>query len=112
MSSIQEIELSIEEAKEKISRRDAALKLSGNREFKKLILDGYFKEEASRLVSLMGDPAAKDYRDDIIMDAQAISSFQQYMRLIVQMGNIAEAELKAHQEILDDERAMDEEVDI
>jgi len=83
MSEIEEVELSITHAKEIIQKRDMAMKLSNNREFKKLVLEGYFKEEAARLVSISGEENFKDHQDDIFDAIKGISHFRQYMQNIV-----------------------------
>ena len=55
MSDIEQVELSLEHAKEIVARRDKAHKLASNREFKALFLEGYFKDEAARLVAICGE---------------------------------------------------------
>lgn len=107
MSDIEQIELSIEDAKELIKRKDMALKLASNREFKKLVLDGYFVDEAARLVAVSGDYLQKDYRDEIFDAIKAISHFKQFMQNIVKTGEIAERELRDQEEVLDELRAAD-----
>lgn len=102
MSDIQELEISIEDAREKVKLKDMALKLASNREFKKLILEGYFKEEAARLVAISADFSMKDYRDEITMNIQAISCFKQFMQNIVRTGEMAESELEQSQEVMDE----------
>lgn len=109
MSEIEEIELSIAHAKEMVSKKQMAEKLASNREFKKLILDGYFKDEAVRLASLSADVQMKEHRDEIFMNIQAISVFRQFMQNIVRMGEVAEAELREYQEALDEERLLEDE---
>jgi hypothetical protein len=105
MSDIEMIELSIEEAKKMIEKKNLVEKLMRNREYRRIIEDGYFKEEAARLAGCSADPAMEQYRDDIFLGIQAISKLQQYMRTLVQMGNIAERDLNEHNEALDELRA-------
>ncbi len=106
MSKVEEIELSLEKAKELVERKRMAEKLASNREFKKLVLDGYFKDEAVRLVGLLGDPGAAPYREQIQLEMAGISMFQQFMRNVIRMGQIAESEMPEHEQLLDEVRDM------
>lgn len=104
---IQKVELSIEEARKYVEQRDAALRLADNRDFKKLVVEGYFKEEAARLTGLLGErgenlPFA---REDIIADLSAIAAFQRFMRQIVMKGDIMEKEIEVNSEALEYMRA-------
>ena len=47
---LQELEDNMNDAKHFIDIKDSTIKLFKNREFKKVVLDYYFKEEAARLV--------------------------------------------------------------
>lgn len=53
---IQEVELSIEEAKQVVEFGEAIERLSKNPDYQKVILEGYMRDEALRLVKLTGDP--------------------------------------------------------
>lgn len=104
-NDIETVELSIQEARKYVARRDAAIRLADNRDFKNLILDGYFKEEAARLTGLLGErPAPGETlpftREMIMADLEAIAALQRYMRLIVQQGDIMEKEIDVNTEAL------------
>lgn len=106
-SDIEKVELSIEEAKKMVDRRDIALRLADNRDFKKLVIEGYFKDEAARLTGLLGErgdnlPFTKEM---IVSDLEAIASFQRFMRLIVMQGDIMEKEIEVNSEALEHMRA-------
>lgn len=105
MSDTHELETTIEELREIVARKHAAIKLESNREYKKLILDGLFKEEAARLVSLSAEPSMIREAELIMESIRAISHFQQYMRAIIQMGTVAENNLAEHMEMLEETRA-------
>lgn len=105
MSQTEEIELSINEAKKMIARKDAAHRLSDNADFKTLVLEGYLKDEAVRLSHLTADVTVKDHRDEILLALQGISLFRQYMQNIIRMGEMASAELYDYEQALDDIRA-------
>lgn len=102
-----EIEVSLAQAKKMVERKAMVHKLLGNREFKTLILEGYYKDEATRLVGLLGDPAMQPHRDDIIRSMEGISQLQGYFRTVVQMGSVAEREVADYQNELEEIAAAD-----
>lgn len=53
---LEEIEVSDKRAKEFISKANALENLYKNKDFKKVILEGYFEKEASRVVMLRAEP--------------------------------------------------------
>jgi len=101
-SQIEEVELSITEARKMVHKRDQLFKLMKNRDFKVIVEDGYLIDEAARLVSISADSNLKDVRDDIFTAIQGISTFRQYMHTIITMGNMAENEIRDNEELLDD----------
>jgi hypothetical protein len=105
MSDTHELETTLEDLREIVARKNAAIKLESNREYKKLILDGLFKEEASRLVAISAEPSMAREADLIMESIRSISHFQQYMRSVIQMGTIAENNLAEHMEMLEEVRA-------
>lgn len=50
MTDLEQLEIQIETAQSMRSMRDSCVRLENNADFKKVIGDGYFKEEAARLV--------------------------------------------------------------
>lgn len=105
MSTTEEIELSIQEAKKLIARKDAAQRLADNRDFKELVLEGYLKDEAVRLAHISADANMKEYREEIMLSMQGISLFRQYMQNLIRMGEMAQAEMYDYEQALDDVRA-------
>jgi len=105
MSDINQIELSIEQARKLVDRKNQIEKLTSNREFRRVILDGYFTEEAARLASIAGDPLHEKGRDDIMLSLQAISKLRLFLHNSMIMGNMAEQELRDHMELLEETRA-------
>jgi hypothetical protein len=99
---VQQIELSIEEARKIVKRRDMAQKLASNREFRKLILEFYFVDEAARLVGLLSEEETKANREDIQDMMKGIAYLRLFLRQTIQMGNIAAAELADLNEALDE----------
>jgi hypothetical protein len=110
MSDIQDLEQGIKDAEELLGHRKMALKLSENREFRKLFTEEYFVNEAARLVQLSADPSLKpEQRADALAMAQATGHAKRYLSMCVQMGAVAERELPAMHEALAELRAVEAE---
>lgn len=106
MSEVQQLEQQLKDAKYLIERRDMALRLAENRDFRTLILDGFCKEEAARWVQLSTDPALNaEQRADSLQMAQASGPLKRYLSVQVTMANVAERELPDLEEAIDAARA-------
>jgi hypothetical protein len=110
MNEIEQIEISIEAARADIASMDALLRLVRNKDFIALIDEGYFVNEASRLVITKADahmqqPAEQTYINNGIT---AIGHFRLYLRTIMATGRTAENAIKEDQktrdELLEEER--------
>ena len=99
-TQIEQIEVSIEQAKDAIDRMKTLERLRNNDDFIKIIREGYFKEEAIRLVMMksshnfQGEQAQKD----IIKDIDSIGRLEQYFGAIYQIGHTAQRALEADEE--------------
>lgn len=102
MSELRELELSIERARELIATKNAIERLNDDANFKRVILDGYLKNEAVRLVLLKADQNFQSAEDQKQLDKsiEGISYFASFMRTQLQLGRMAEKELADNQEIL------------
>ena len=71
-------------------------RLEGNKDFQKVILDGYITRKALDAVSLLSDPAIKQrgQRGDVVEEITSISNFQYYLQMIHQFGAGARADLE------------------
>lgn len=108
MSEILELEQDIKNAEELVARREMAIKLSSNREFRKIFMDDYFVTEAARLVQLSADPALTlEQRADALAMAQATGHAKRYLSMMIQMGAHAARELPQAREALDELRGAD-----
>jgi hypothetical protein len=109
--NIETIEISIKQGKETVDKMNSLLKLTKNKDFKKVIDDGYFVEEASRLVLLKADPSLQSVEDQRQIDNSilAIGYFRQYLATIFQLGRMAEKSLKEDEEVR--EELMSEELE-
>lgn len=109
---IETIEITIEQAKEAVQLRDDAFALSENPIFKKLIMQGYFEKEPARIASIYAHPSiSPEQRGMLERDLHAVGAMRLYMQKLIQLGDIADREIKASQETLDELRSMrDDEV--
>jgi hypothetical protein len=101
--AVEEIEVSMEQARAAIQRKERLLRLMENQDFKDIILEGYFEKEPARLVSLLRDSSFQSAEDQqsIIDDMKGISSLRQYLRTVHQLGQQMEVTLKAQQQTVE-----------
>lgn len=104
--AIEQIEISIEESKKLIEFGDAIRRLDNNPDFVKVILEGYFKEEASRIVLLKGDYGmqAQEHQEFLDKMVIAIGGLKQFLLSKLRMAEAAaqalEADRETHAELL------------
>lgn len=106
---IQAIESNIREAKKFVEQGDALERLRANRDFKKVITEGYFEREAIRLVHLKADPnmQSPDSQKSIIAQMDAIGSLDQYFMAVFAQANMARKAIDSSEEMIDEIRAED-----
>ena len=110
--TVQILEANIQRAKEFQELGKALDRLEDNRDFKLLIVDGYIKNEAVRLVHLKADPAFQtvDKQKSIDKDIEAIGGLLSYFRKVDHQAEQAvkaiEADEAARDEILAEELAQ------
>lgn len=78
---IQQVELTIEEARKILAIGEAIERLENNEDFKKIIFEGYFVDQAARYTGLLAEPAlqAADKQANIIHCLRGISELRQYL---------------------------------
>lgn len=115
---IKQLELSIEEAKEMIALGDAIEKLYKNTYFKKVILEGYFKDEAIRLVMAKSNPMllqgnavmkSDDIQRDLDRGIFGIGFLQQYLFTRLKFAEQAKKALSDSELMLEELRLNPEE---
>ncbi len=81
--------------KSQIELGNALDKLRNNRDFNKLIVDGYLKDEAIRLVHLKADPNMQEpaQQAGIDRDINAIGTLAQYLTITGQRFEIAKKQM-------------------
>lgn len=108
MSEIEQLEAQKKDLKVQVELRDQIIKLSQNFEFRKVFHEEFFQKEASRLVRIGGDPNLDEkQRADAISMALATGHVQRYLSANVQMGNMAEENIKQIDAALEELRAED-----
>lgn len=109
-NDIQHIELYIEDAKKFVEAGKSVERLQKNRDFKKIIEEGYFRDEAVRLVSVKSDPSLQspEKQEAIIKAIDAIGSLQGYIRTILQQASVATDAIAQAEEELASIEAGDE----
>lgn len=105
---IEQIEISLEEAKKTVALKSKVEKLLSNREFKAVVEDGYFKDEALRLTRIYGDPQMADHRPEISMEIAAVSKFRSFLERLIAFGQMAEQTILEHEAELDELRQAEE----
>ena len=103
------IEVTIEQLEEAIAMQDALEQLEQNVFYKKVIAEGYLKDNAVRLVHLKGASAMSDksHQEGIIKQLDGIGSLSEHLRAIVNMGNIARKRLDEYSQELSQEELED-----
>ena len=88
---LRQVEESIAQQRKTIEYGDALERLKSNRDFKKLITEGYFEKEAIRLVFAKSNPALQSEESQKSLDNQinAIGSFEQYLHGISHSAEMA-----------------------
>lgn len=107
---LQTIEIDIDKARGKVAMAECLIKLRKNRDFKRVIDEGYFANESQRVVQAKASPMA--LQDPVIMkdlDNQiiAIGYLRQYFLLTEHEGKMAKrsiaADMETREEILAEE---------
>lgn len=106
---IHEIEINIEQAKSFVGMGESLEKLFRNRDFKKIVMDGYFKDEAIRLVHLKGDPSMQkpELQEAILRDIDAISALHSYFQALQQRADHARYAIEEGEKEIEELRSED-----
>lgn len=106
LTQVQALERQLNDAKQLVARRQMALRLYDNRDFRKLVMEGFCRDEAARYVQASGDPALSgEQRMDALNMAQASGHLLRFMSICVQMAAVAERDLPEIEGALAEARA-------
>lgn len=105
-NDILNLETQIERAEAVVAQRDMVDKLANNREFKKLIVEAFMKDECARLTHMSTDPnLSLQDRADALASAQAAGYLKRWLNALVTMGNMAERDIPEARATLEELRA-------
>lgn len=107
--TIEAIERNIKRAKATVEFGNAIDRLRANKDFKTVFGEGYFRDEAVRLVHLKADPSMQsaDSQKSIIGQMDAIGSVSQFLSTGIQMANLARKEIEDGESVRDEMLAED-----
>lgn len=93
---IETIEVSMDHAKTMLDLKKSLDKLLKNRDFKAVIMDGYFEKEAQRLVFLKSEYTmqSEENQREIIKQIDSIGSLRQYFNMVRALGQQAEKSME------------------
>lgn len=100
LSHIEQLDAAIHANRKTVERGKALARLLGNKDFKEVIKDGYFNQEAIRLVHLRSDPNMQtpEKQDSIIKQMDAIAALSEYLRVQEHLCDQAAKQLEADEE--------------
>lgn len=97
---VTQIDISIEEARKAIERKNALSRLLDNGDFRLVIEEGYFEKEAAELVIKKATPgmASPENQESIIKAIDAVGGLYQYLFKVFNLGEQAEKSLEIHEQ--------------
>lgn len=100
LSHIEQLDAAIRSNKKNVERGKAMARLLSNKDFKEVILVGYFEQEAIRLVHLRSDPNMQtaEKQESIIKQMDAIAALSEYLRVQEHLCEQAAKQLEADEE--------------
>lgn len=93
-----ELQIGLDMAKELVAQGEALSRLMSNRDFKKIILGTYLKDEPVRLTGLLAGMV--NDRAEIQGNLLAISQFRQFLTHVEQIGKMAASEVAEYEAAL------------
>lgn len=94
MTEVEQLEQQRDDVRTLLDRREMATRLAKNRDFKLLIMEGFMRDEAARLVQMSSDPVLKEQeRTDALNMAQATGHLKRFLQMIFTMASVAEREM-------------------
>lgn len=108
--TVEQLEHHVTRLKGAVEMRDSAIALSSNRDFRKLILDGFCVSEAARYAQESGDPAlTPNQRQDALNMAQASGHLKRFLSIAIALGNQAANDIRSSEDQIDQIRSAGEE---
>ena len=103
-NELEQIESSIKQSKRTVDLGSALERLFDNRDFKQVITEGYFNQEAVRLVHLKSDPnmQSPDTQKAIISQMDSIGYLNQYFSTVLALASMASKSIDADEQTRED----------
>jgi len=101
---IEQVELTIEDAKKHIHKMEALIRLSHNKDYEEIFLNGFFKDYAIQQVMLKGEPSQQGPDDQaaIIRNIDSIAAVRVHLHAIMAQGRQMEDALTDHEQTRDE----------
>lgn len=95
------VEVEIDDAKVQISMADSLMRLHKNKDFKKVFLEGYMKDDLVRAVKSKADPACQDAVSQSMLNQriESVGQLDQFMRTVFIFGNMASKSLADYEAV-------------
>lgn len=102
--AIQAIERNIKKAREVLEFSSALERLRGSKDFKKVVLEGYFEQEAIRLVHMKADQNMQkpETQQSIVNQIDAIGQLSQFFATVLHKASMARRQIEADQEAIEE----------
>ena len=99
------LEAQLEGAKQFVERREMALRLFENADFRKLIWEGFCLHDCAQFVQNSADPAlGEKERADALAMAQAAGHLKRFLHIVTQMGAVAQDDISKLNDAIDEAR--------
>lgn len=106
MNHIERLEQQQADERERVARRDAILRLSGNADFRKVIIEDFSTKECARYARESVNPGiSPEDRAHALAMAQAAGYLKQFLNVNIQIGDTAEDTIRQIDEALAEARA-------
>lgn len=88
------LEAQLEGAKQLVERREIALRLYSNADFRKLILEGFCLHDCAQFAQNSSDPSlGEKERADALAMSQAAGHLRRFLSMTAQMGYVAQHDI-------------------
>jgi hypothetical protein len=103
-SELQQLERNIKHAQKTVDLGESLERLRNNRDFKKVIAEGYFEQEAIRLVHLMSDSNMQtpESQQSIHNQMIAVGGFRDYLETLATRAGMARRAVEADESTRDE----------
>lgn len=102
--TLRQVEESIQQSKDDLELAESLARLKNNRDFRKVITDGLFKEEAVHLVQLKAQPDSQspEAQKSVLTRIDAIGALYQYFLSIESRAEMAEKSIEVDEQTRDE----------